>query len=51
MPGFGTFDNASLYSLVYNGSYMLPNTVLALVLAALLYKPMKRYFAGHDLLK
>ena len=51
LPGFGTFDNASLYSLVYNGSYMLPNTVLALVLAALLYKPMKRYFAGHDLLK
>ena len=51
VPGFGTFDNASLYSLVYNGSYMLPNTVLALVLAALLYKPMKRYFAGHDLLK
>ena len=51
VPGFGTFDNASLYSLVYNGSYMLPNMVLALVLAALLYKPMKRYFAGNDLLK
>lgn len=51
LPGFGTFDNAALYSLVYNGSYMLPNTVLALVLAALLYKPMKRYFAGADILK
>ena len=51
VPGFGTFDNANLYSLVYNGSYMIPNMVLALVLAALLYKPMKRYFAGDDLRK
>ena len=25
IPGLGTFDNAQLYSLVYNGSYMLPN--------------------------
>ena len=49
IPGLGTFDNAALYSLVYNGSYMLPNMLLALVLAALLYKPMKRYFAGEDL--
>ena len=51
VPGFGTFDNANLYSLVYNGSYMIPNMILALVLAALLYKPMKRYFAGDDLRK
>jgi len=51
VSGFGTFDNASLYSLVYNGSYMLPNMLLALLLAALLYKPMKRYFAGSDILK
>ena len=49
VPGFGTFDNAHLYSLVYNGSYMIPNMILALVLAALLYKPMKRYFDGSDL--
>ena len=51
LPGFGTFDNASLYSLVYNGSYMLPNTILALLLAALLYKPMKRFFTGSDIRK
>lgn len=44
------FDNPELYSLVYNGSYMLPNTVLALVIAALLYVPMKKYYAGHDLI-
>ena len=51
VPGFGTFDNASLYSLVYNGSYMLPNTLLALLLAAVLYVPLKRYLAGQDLQK
>ena len=51
LPGIGTFDNAVLYSLVYNGSYMLPNMVLALLLAALLYKPMKPYFAGNDILR
>ena len=51
IPGIGTFDNAALYSLVYNGSYMLPNTILALLLAALLYKPMKRFFAGADIRK
>jgi hypothetical protein len=30
---------------------MLPNMILALILAALLYKPMRRYFAGSDILK
>jgi thiamine transporter len=51
IPGIGTFDGAELYSLVYNGSYMLPCALLALVVAALLYAPMKRYFAGSDLQK
>lgn len=51
VPGFGTFDNAQLYSLVYNGSYMLPNTLLALLLAGVLYVPLKRYLAGQDLQK
>ena len=50
IPGLGTFDNAAVYSLVYNGSYMLPNMLLAVVLAAVLYVPMKKYFAGSDLL-
>ena len=45
------FDNPELYSLAYNGSYMLPNTVLALVIAALLYVPMKKYYAGSDLVR
>ena len=51
VPGFGTFDNAHLYSLIYNGSYMLPNMLLALILAGVLYVPLKSYFAGNDLKK
>ena len=49
IPGLGTFDNASVYSLVYNGSYMLPNMLLAMILAGVLYVPMKKYFAGSDI--
>ena len=49
IPGFGVFDDAQLYSLVYNGSYMLPNALLAIAVAAVLYVPMKKYFAGQDI--
>jgi len=49
VPGLGTYDNPHLYSLVYNGSYMIPNMALALILAGVLYVPMKQYFAGNDL--
>ena len=45
----GVFSNPHLYSLVYNGAYMVPNTIIALVIAALLLKPMGKYFAGNDL--
>ncbi len=44
-----TYSSPSLYSLVYNGSYMLPNALIALALAALLYKPMKKYLLGQDI--
>lgn len=44
-----TFTSPSLYSLVYNGSYMLPNALIALVLAAVLYKPLKKYILAGDL--
>lgn len=50
VPGFGTFDNAALYSLVYNGVYMLPNMLLALAIAGVLYVPLKKYFAGQDIM-
>ena len=49
VPGIGTFDNAALYSLAYNGSYMLPNMLLALLLAGVLYVPLKKFFAGIDI--
>lgn len=49
IPGIGTFDNAVLYSLVYNGAYMLPCTLLALAVAGVLYVPLKKYFAGQDI--
>lgn len=51
VPGLGVYDNPALYSLVYNGSYMLPNTLLALAIAGVLYVPLKKYFAGYDLQK
>ena len=44
-----TFTSPAAYSLVYNGSYMLPNTLIALVLSAVLYRPLKRYVLGLDL--
>ena len=45
----GVFANPHLYSLAYNGAYMLPNVVIALAIAGLLFVPMKRYFEGSDL--
>ena len=44
-----TFTSPTAYSLVYNGSYMLPNTLIALVLAAVLYVPLKPFILGTDL--
>ena len=49
IEGFGVFTDPHLYSLVYNGVYMLPNMVIALVITALLYVPMKKFFAGSDI--
>ena len=37
-----TFANPVLYSIVYNALYMLPNTVIAVVVMALLRYPLKR---------
>ena len=51
VPGIGVFDDAQLYSLVYNGAYMLPNMLLALVVAGVLFVPLKTFFAGNDIRK
>ena len=49
MEGFGVFSNPHVYSLVYNSTYMVPNLLIAMVIAGLLFVPMKKYFAGSDL--
>lgn len=49
ITGFGVFSNPHVYSLVYNGVYMVPNTVIALVIAGILFVPMKKYFSGSDI--
>ena len=41
---------SAVYSLWYNGSYMLPDILICLVIFAVLYKPLKKYFMGEDLL-
>ena len=50
VPGIGTFDDPTIYSLVYNGSYKIPCMVLALIAAAVLYVPLKKYYTGRDIL-
>ncbi len=45
----GTFSDATVYSLVYNAAYMIPCMILTLAAAAVLYKPLKKYYAGEDL--
>ena len=49
VEGFGVFSDPHLYSLVYNGVYMIPNTLIALVIAGVLFVPMRKYFAGSDI--
>lgn len=51
VEGFGVFSNPHIYSLVYNGAYMIPNMLIALTIAGVLFVPMKKYFAGRDILK
>ncbi len=38
-----------LYSLVYNGSYMLPELIISAVLMSLLYNPLKRFLLEKGL--
>lgn len=45
-----TMVSPAQYSMIYNGSYMLPNTIFALLLAGVLHKPLKKYFLGEDLI-
>jgi len=38
-----------VWSIAYNGSYMVPEMVITSIVAALSYKPLKRYWLGEDL--
>ena len=49
LEGLGVFTSPHIYSLVYNGVYMLPNALIALAIAGALFVPMKKYFSGKDL--
>ncbi len=49
LEGWGVFTSPTLYSIVYNGVYMLPNTVISLAIAGFLFVPMRKYFAGRDI--
>jgi thiamine transporter len=40
---------APLWSLSYNGSYMLPETLITLAVALLTYRPLKRFWLAEDL--
>jgi thiamine transporter len=49
VDGFGVFNNPHLYSLVYNGVYMIPNMIIAMIIAAMFFVTMKKYFSGSDI--
>ena len=44
-----TMHTPWFYSLLYNLAYMLPNTVITLVVFALLWFPMGKYLRGEDI--
>jgi len=44
-----TFTSPWLYSLVYNGSYMLVDTLICLAVFAALSRPLDKYIMGKDI--
>lgn len=44
-----TMTSPWFYSALYNGSYLMINTVLCLVVGVLLWKPLGKYIRGEDL--
>ena len=44
-----TMKSPWFYSLLYNLAYMLPNIVITLVVFAVAYKPLKKFFLAEDL--
>ena len=44
-----TMKSPWFYSLLYNLAYMLPNIVITLLVFAVAYKPLKKFFLAEDL--
>ena len=44
-----TMTSPWFYSAIYNGSYLLANTVLCLIIGGLLWQPLGKYIRGEDL--
>jgi thiamine transporter len=44
-----SFTNLWVYSAVYNGSYMLPDAIIIILISAFLYKPLNKYILGADI--
>ena len=39
---------SAVYSLLYNGTYMLPNTVIAVVVCAILTRPLRKFIMNEE---
>ena len=44
-----TMTTPWFYSFLYNGSYMVVDMIICLVIGALLWNPMGKYLRGEDL--
>lgn len=44
-----TMTNTWFYSVLYNGTYMVPNTILAVAVCAALMVPLRKLIAGEDI--
>ncbi len=44
-----TMTNKWVYSILYNGWYMLAEIVITEIVVALIYKPLGKYFRGEDI--
>ena len=44
-----TMHSPWFYSMLYNGSYMLIDMILCLVIGLLIWKPLQKYIRGEDL--
>lgn len=45
-----TMTNEWFYSFLYNSPYMIADFIIIVVISALLYKPLNRYFTGADII-